>query len=128
MVICVDFDGVCCEHKFPDIGKDIGAFPWLKKFQEMGAKLILYTMRSDSEKAGPVLSEAVEHCRKNGIEFYGVNNNPTQHLWSASPKVYGKLYIDDAALGCPLTREGFADWSKIGPKVEKWLRRELEKK
>jgi hypothetical protein len=109
-VICIDFDGTCVEHKYPKIGKDIGAIPWLLKFQEAGAKLILYTMR-DKEH----LEEAVKWFKDNKIELYGVNRNPTQ-FWTTSNKCYGNLYIDDAAFGCPL-KDGYVDWKKIGPEV-----------
>lgn len=57
--------------------------------------------------------------RDNGIPLYGVNENPTQHLWTKSPKPYCNVYIDDAALGCPLTYDSalskrpFVDWQKV---------------
>jgi hypothetical protein len=44
--IAVDFDGTMVEHSYPKIGQDIGAWDWLKKFQEEGANLILHTVRS----------------------------------------------------------------------------------
>jgi hypothetical protein len=31
MDICIDFDGTCVTHEFPNIGKDIGAIPVLKR-------------------------------------------------------------------------------------------------
>jgi hypothetical protein len=125
MYICVDFDGTIVTHEYPKIGKDIGAFPWLKKFQEAGAQLILWTMRS-----GMQLHEAVEFCRDNGIEFFGVNENPTQKGWTQSPKAYGQIYIDDAAIGCPLIYEWppevrpFVDWDTVGPEVMSKLKGE----
>ena len=44
--------------------------------------------------------------------------NPTQHTWTKSPKAYGHLYIDDAALGIPLVRglngeKPYVDWDKV---------------
>lgn len=127
IAIAVDFDGTIVEHCYPDIGPPVpGALQWLRAFQRAGALLILWTMRSDSDKEGPVLTEAVDFCRANGIEFWGVNHNPTQSEWTSSPKAYAKLYIDDAAFGCPL-RESItssrpsADWDKIGPRVMDYL-------
>jgi len=117
------------EHEFPDIGREVpGAFDWLKKFQAAGAKLILWTMRSDGrtgdgKENGPVLTEAVEWCRERGVEFWGVNGNPGQSSWTQSPKAYAHLYIDDAAFGCPLVESKkfgnrpYVDWSKVGPAV-----------
>ena len=97
MEICIDFDGTCVTHEFPKVGKDIGAVPVLQKLVEAKHKLILYTMRDGIE-----LEEAVNWFIQNEIPLYGINNNPTQHTWTNSPKVYAQLYIDDAALGCPL--------------------------
>lgn len=124
MIIAVDFDGTIVDHQYPEIGSLVpGAVEWLKAMQEVGAKLILWTIRCDSESSGPVLSDAVAFCRKHGIEFDGINVNPTQHTWSLSPKAYANIYIDDAAFGCPLranTRSGgrpFVDWDIIGATV-----------
>jgi len=119
-IIAIDFDGTLAEHKFPDIGNEVpGAFAVLKDLQAAGHKLILWTMRNDREsKEGPVLTQAVEWCRERDIEFWGVNTNPDQHSWTQSPKAYAQIYIDDAALGCPL-RESFGvdrpmvDWAKV---------------
>ena len=86
MKIAVDFDGTIVDHRFPDIGKPVpGAFRWLEALQDAGAKLILFTMRSDGQQYGDVLTDAVEFCRKNGIEFYGVNRDPDQDASSHVP-------------------------------------------
>ena len=120
-IIAVDFDGTLCEHKYPAIGREVpGAFPVLHELQAQGYKLMLWTMRSNVPgKDGPVLTEAVEWCRARGIEFWAVNQNPDQQTWTTSNKQYAHIYIDDAALGCPL-RESFGsttrpmvDWAKV---------------
>lgn len=114
MYIAVDFDGTCVTHEYPEIGKDIGAIPILKKLVEDGHKLILYTMRSKNE-----LVHAVNWFKENDIPLYAINNNPTQKFWTQSPKIYAHLYIDDAAVGCPLINDPeisdkpFVDWTKI---------------
>lgn len=125
--LAVDFDGTIVVHEFPHIGEPVpGAFEWLKRFQEAGARLILWTMRSDSRKGegkenGPVLTQAVEFCRANGIEFWGINENPEQGSWTCSPKAYAQIYIDDAAFGCPLRENPngrpFVDWDQVGPAI-----------
>lgn len=134
-IIAIDFDGTICDHRFPDIGAPVpGAFEWMKRFQEAGALLMLWTMRSDMlapEQRSPEghsadrnhLTEAVEFCRANGVEFWGINENPQQRSWTGSPKQYAHIYIDDAAFGCPLRempRVGSrpaVDWSIVGPAV-----------
>ena len=114
MVIAIDFDGTCVSHEFPRVGKDIGAIPILKRLVEEGHNLILYTMRSGNE-----LNEAKAWFRQNEIVLYSVQKNPTQHQWTDSPKCYAKLYIDDAALGCPLkfdskiSNRPFVDWEEV---------------
>lgn len=123
ITICVDFDGTIVDHAFPEIGEAVpGALDWLTLFQEKGAKLILWTMRSDHQKYGNVLTQAMNYLRKNGIQIYAINMNPTQHTWTDSPKAYADIYIDDAAIGCPLIQvEGFnrlcVDWEKVGQSI-----------
>ncbi len=114
MEIVIDFDGTVVSHEFPKIGKDINSVPVLKKLIDNGNKLILFTMRSDK-----YLEEAVKWFKENNIELYGIQTNPTQHTWTSSPKAYGQLIIDDAALGCPLTtnlevsNRPYVDWKKV---------------
>jgi hypothetical protein len=96
--ICVDFDGTQVEHEYPRIGKEIpGAYEAMRRWQERGAKLIMWTMRS-----GETLKQAVQHGGDNGIDWFGINFNPTQTSWTQSRKAYGHIYVDDAAAGAPL--------------------------
>ncbi len=129
--IAIDFDGTIAEHEFPEIGKPVpGAFEWMKRFQDFGAKLILWTMRSDGQQSGPVLTQAVEFCRQHGIEFEHINENPQD--WTTSPKAYAHIYVDDAACGCPLRgnpklgSRPFVDWAIVGPLVAKRIGMDCE--
>ncbi len=111
--IGVDFDGTCVKHAYPKIGEEIGAQRILKRLAAIkGVKLILHTMRSGQE-----LLEAQQWFVDNGIELYSTNYNPTQASWTKSPKPYCHIYIDDAALGCPLIKETgerpYVSWEKI---------------
>jgi len=114
MIIAVDFDGTCTTHEYPRIGREIGAAPVLKRLVEAGHQLILWTMRSGQE-----LEQAVQWFAERGIPLFGVNGDPTQQIWTASAKPYAQLYIDDAALGCPLCQPRFSgerpyvDWEKV---------------
>lgn len=114
LIVAVDFDGTCVTHEYPEVGKEIGAVPVLRRLVWSGAKLILWTMRSGSK-----LVDAVEWFKRNGIELYGIQRNPTQDSWTDSPKAYAKVYIDDAALGCPLiarkeiSERPFVDWLEV---------------
>jgi len=103
--IAVDFDGTIVEHRYPEIGKEIlFAFQTLKELQKKGFKLILWTYRT-----GKTLDEAVEYCRKNGIEFYAVNKNYPEEKYdeTISRKIDADVYIDDKNIG------GFIGWTNI---------------
>lgn len=123
MVIAVDFDGTICQNRFPHIGPEVpGVFEWLHKFQDAGAKLILWTIRCNDKfvpKYATCLTDAIEFCSQHGIQFFGINKNP--HMSTDSPKVYVNLHIDDKAYGCPLVRDSegqnMVDWSMVGPNV-----------
>lgn len=111
-VIAIDFDGTCVTHEYPHEGADVGAVPILKKLVENGHQLILYTMRSATG-----LQNAIDWFIRNEIVLYGVQYNPTQTQWTSSNKCYAQIYIDDAALGCPLIypKEGrpYVNWKEI---------------
>lgn len=103
--IAVDFDGTIVEHQYPEIGREkLFAFRTLKELEKKGARLILWTFRTGKE-----LEEAVEYCRKNGIEFYAVNKNYPEEIpdESVSRKIDADIYIDDKNIG------GFPGWSEI---------------
>lgn len=111
MIIAIDFDGTCVTHEYPKVGRDIGAQPVLKALVDKGHQLILFTMRSGKE-----LEDAVNWFKINDIPLYGINTNPTQKEWTSSPKAYAQLYIDDAALGCPLSYS-ISDANRLGVNV-----------
>jgi len=103
--IAVDFDGTIVEHAYPAIGKEkLFAFRTLIELEKLGARLIQWTFRSGKE-----LDEAVDFCRKNGIEFYAVNKNYPEEIYdeSISRKIDADIYIDDKNVG------GFPGWSEI---------------
>ena len=115
MYIAIDFDGTCAEHEFPAVGVDVpGAADVLKELIEAGHDLILWTMRS-----GTYLDDARKWFDKHNLALFGVQTNPTQLEWTTSPKAYAHIYIDDAALGCPLiipedaVSRVYVDWVKV---------------
>jgi len=103
--IAVDFDGTIVEHEYPEIGKEkLFAFQTLKELNKMGVRLILWTFRTGKE-----LEDAVEFCRKNGVEFYAVNKNYPEEIFdeTVSRKINADIYIDDKNIG------GFPGWSEV---------------
>jgi len=104
--IADDFDGTVVEHAYPAIGREmLFAFATLKRLQEKGHKLILWSIRE-----GKTLQEAVDYCKANGVEFYAVNANfPGEVLEPgvSARKVNADIFIDDRNVG------GFRGWSEI---------------
>ncbi len=105
LIIAIDFDGTIVEDAYPKIGKPrIFAFETLKRLQEDGHRLILWTYRS-----GVRLEESVKFCKDNGIEFYAINKSfpEEKYDYSKSRKIYADLFIDDRNLG------GVLGWGEI---------------
>jgi hydroxymethylpyrimidine pyrophosphatase-like HAD family hydrolase len=104
-ILAIDFDGTIVDNKYPAIGKPkLFAFETLKKLQKKGFILILWTYRD-----GRSLEEAVEFCRKQGIEFYAVNKSYPEEVYTEemSRKINADIFIDDRNIG------GFLGWGKI---------------
>lgn len=128
-IIAIDFDGTIVRHVYPLIGDPVPhAFKYMREMQVAGARLMLWTMRSDGRTDGfDPLGEAVEFCRRRGVTFWDHNRNPEQYTWTRSNKQYAHLYIDDAALGCPLVyppdgKKPYVDWTIAGPQALEFIR------
>ena len=105
LTLAIDFDGTIVEDAYPKIGKPrLFAFETLQKLQQDGHRLILWTYRN-----GIKLQEAVEFCKKNGIEFYAVNNSfPEEKFdYTKSRKINADLFIDDRNIG------GVLGWGEV---------------
>lgn len=107
MTIAVDFDGTIVEHRYPAIGREIPfAIETLKRLRDEHHKLILWTVRE-----GKLLDEAVDYCRRQGLEFYAVNcdypEESREHNRHYPRKLKADLFIDDRNLG------GLPDWGMI---------------
>jgi hydroxymethylpyrimidine pyrophosphatase-like HAD family hydrolase len=104
-IIAVDFDGTIVEDAYPKIGKPmIFAFETLKKLQQEGHRLILWTYRCGSR-----LDEAVAFCEENGISFYAINNSFSGEEYTSdiSRKINADIFIDDRNIG------GFIGWGEV---------------
>ena len=106
MTIAVDFDGTIVEHRYPEIGREIPfATDTLKLLAKEGHRLILWSVRE-----GRLLDEAVEWCRRRGLEFYAVNKDypeETREDRNFSRKLKVEMFIDDRNVG------GLPDWGVI---------------
>jgi hypothetical protein len=112
-IIAIDFDGTIVTHDYPRVGKPL---PFAKEIINMlvdnGHLCFLWTMRDND-----TLEDAKKYCKDNGIMLCNYNMSPDQ--FSDSPKQYATIYIDDAALGCPLSydsgmsRRPYVDWYRV---------------
>lgn len=105
LTIAIDFDGTIVENRYPKIGKPLlFAIETLKKLQEEGHQLILWTYRT-----GPELKEAVEFCNNKGIYFFAVNRSYPEEKYdnSLSRKIQADVFIDDRNIG------GLLGWGEI---------------
>lgn len=105
LTIAVDFDGTIVEDNYPGIGKpQLFAFDTMKKLQDKGHRLILWTYRH-----GKALDEAVAFCKENGITFYAVNKSFPEEEFDDkySRKINADLFIDDRNFG------GMVSWGEI---------------
>jgi len=111
LVIAIDFDGTLChDNIFPSIREprtwliDM-AIEWRKK----GHKLILWTCRenilptdySPYWDVGNYLTDAIEWCKAQGLEFDAVNMNLTELTdpkAQVSRKIFAHYYIDDKSI------------------------------
>jgi hypothetical protein len=107
MIIAVDFDGTIVEHEFPRIGPEIeGAFFYLRKLQEDGHRIVLWTCRD-----GSYLVDAMELLQNEGIHPVAANSNDPNFGFEASRKIYYDILIDDRSLG------GLPSWKEIYEKI-----------
>lgn len=100
--ICVDLDKTIAKPaKFPAIGDPIdGAKEGLKKLQDMGYSVIIYSCRADTE-------EGVDTLR----EYLDKHDLPYDSIFEGE-KPFAKFYIDDHAIR-------FDNWDNVLKQVEK---------
>ena len=98
MIIAVDFDGILCDNKFPDIGvPNYQMISFVRELIDAGHEVILWTSR-----AGEDLVSAIDWCGDRGLHFCEVNENAPSNVskyaskcQKGTRKVYADIYIDD---------------------------------
>ena len=114
MIIAVDFDGTIVEHRYPAIGEEIPfATETLRMLIKDRHQLILWSVRE-----GKLLDDAVEWCRKRGVEFWCVNKSypeegSKENTSNYARKIKAEIFIDDCNLG------GLPDWGQIYKMINK---------
>ena len=86
-IIGIDFDGTLCYSAYPEIGaprEEVIAAA--KEMRRQGAYLVLWTCRE-----GELLEKALAWCKKHGLEFDSVNENPPHRIrhYGADPRKLG---------------------------------------
>lgn len=110
--VAVDLDGTLAKHYDKYDKNSIpsprpGAKKALEKLKEKGVRIIIYTVRGDSDLVK-------DWCDEHQIPYDHVNENPDQPADSSS-KMYADVYIDDRA------QDGSGSWNKILSSVTKRL-------
>ena len=105
--IAVDFDGTILEHRYPEIGEEIPfATETLRMLIADHHRLILWSVRE-----GKLLQDAVDWCKKHGVEFWAVNRDyPEEEAEKNnhfSRKLKADYFIDDRNIG------GLPEWGQI---------------
>lgn len=94
IIVAVDFDGILCENRFPEIGApNYDMVSLVRQMQDVGVETILWTSRVDDK-----LAEAVEWCEDRGLHFTSVNGGAPSNLkeFDTDPrKIMAHIYIDD---------------------------------
>lgn len=98
MIIAVDFDGVLCQNKFPEIGPpNYEIIGLVRELMDRGHEVVLWTTRNGQE-----LTAAVDWCSDRGLHFCNVNgpapSNEAEYkdrYPTQTRKIYADVYIDD---------------------------------
>lgn len=94
IIVAVDFDGVLCQDKFPEIGRpNYFMVSFVRRLQDSEIETILWTSRVNDR-----LAEAVAWCEDRGLHFTSVNDNTpnNKEQYGTNPrKVYADVYMDD---------------------------------
>ena len=84
MILAIDCDDTIFENEYPKVGKPLpNAIPVLKKLQQLGHQLILWTCRDGNE-----LKSVVDICKEKGLEFDAVNENIDNLNFKTSNKIH----------------------------------------
>lgn len=94
LIYAFDFDGTIVTNEFPEIGTPImNVVHLIHQVKAEGHYTILNTMREDA-----LLDEAIEFCKRLGVEFDAVNDNlpHMKEFYKNNPrKIFANFYIDD---------------------------------
>ena len=109
MIYFVDFDGTICPN---DGGPpQIECVRTLKRLRECNHTIVIYSCRSNPDCVNDSVGsthDMVNYLNDYGIPFDRVEFN----------KPFFNFYIDDRAIGVPLTNDHSVDWVKINKLID----------
>ena len=100
----IDFDGTICPNNDGPPQKE--CIEVLKRLKECNHEIIIYSCRSNPEcveDANQSTQDMIAYLNAYGVPFDGIEKN----------KPFFNYYIDDRAVGVPLTSDFSVDWAKI---------------
>lgn len=104
-ICCIDFDGTCCDMKYPEIGDPKpGVKEALTKIREMGFEIHIFSCRTNPEVT-KYLIDRIQQVRLME-EFLDKYEIPYDKVLNEN-KPLARVYIDDRAIGYR------GDWEKV---------------
>ena len=100
----IDFDGTICPNNGGPPQKE--CIEVLKRLRECNHIIVIYSCRSNPDCVDDAVSstnEMVDYLNMYGVPFDRIEKN----------KPLFNFYIDDRAIGVPLTNDHSVDWAKI---------------
>ena len=92
--IVVDFDGVICEHRFPDVGEPSeGVQEALNTLKKAGYRIIIHSCRTSFQFKNLLVGDQFERI-KDYMKYYKL---PFDKIWEPD-KPIGIAYIDDKSI------------------------------
>ncbi len=127
MIIAVDFDGILCKNKFPDIGEpNYEIISLVRQLIDQKHEVILWTTRNGEE-----LTAAVDWCGERGLHFCNVNgpapSNEAEYkdkYPTPSRKIYADVYIDDHNIEYIFTSPNIGTGDEV---VTRYLKKGVQK-
>ncbi len=92
--IVVDFDGVICEHRFPDVGEPSeGVQEALNTLEKAGYSIVIHSCRTSYKFKNLLVGDQCERI----MDYMKYYKLPFDHIWGPD-KPIGVAYIDDKGI------------------------------
>jgi hypothetical protein len=118
--VAIDFDGCLARKAWPAVGEEMpGSMAFLKWIGEQEWWIVLWTCRSAKK-----LDDALDWLAERGFGsawWTAINATPqpiTAQYGHDSRKIGAHIFLDDLAVGFPVTKDGIPDWDRIKAELE----------